>query len=158
MLSKIIHETKTKGNILKILLQQACRQPACMLQACLLSWTGRVACPGLDLECACGWAQPSALACPSPPRMPEPPVLRVWHRWGDTLRHTLGSSCFMPDWSKYSTFILVLPNWLPSPRIAISTARTFICLMQCDFQPTAEELPSHSGFQGQKWQTIFIWK
>lgn len=105
MLSKIIHETKTKGNILKILLTASlhahCR-PA--------FWTG------LDLKSAFGWAQISALACPSPPQMPMPPVLRVWHLWWDTLRHTLGSSCFMPDWSKYSTLILVLPNWLSSPQ------------------------------------------
>lgn len=48
----------------------------------------------------------------------------------------------------------------PPPRIALSTARTFICLLQCDFQPTMEKVGFLASLSRTEvtLQTIFLWK
>lgn len=152
MLSKIIHETKTNDNILKILWQRARRQPACVLHdPCV--WTGVTKLPPLCWTWVRLWMSTDsrinlsfltsntdasgAIQCyniTSKTHSHIPLVALVSCQIGQSIPHLF--YCCLIDF--------------PPPRTALSTARTFVwCIVI--FNQLQKKLASQSVFQGQKW-------
>lgn len=158
MLSKIIHETKTNNNILKILWQRAHRQLACVLQDHCV-WTGFTKLPPWCWTWVCLWMSmdPSISLSFHTSNTDSPGAIQGYNITSKTCSHIpLVSSCFMPDWSKYSAFILLLPNWLSSPQDSTKHSQN-IYFFDALWFPTNCFPVSLSGTKATL-QTIFIWK
>lgn len=133
MLSKIIHETKPKGNILKILLCAAGLLPEWDSQSslhcvgptiCLWVSTDSSISPSFPTSNADASSTTHCYNIASKTHLDMALVARVSCQIGQSIPHL---------------FYCCLIDFL-SPRTALSTARTFICLMQCNFQPTVEKV------------------
>lgn len=95
--------------------------------------------------------------------MPMPPVLHVvltllTHKTHSDIPLVALVSCQIGQNIPHSFYCCLID--FPPPRTALSTARTFIRLMQCDFQPGAEKAGFPVSLSRTKvtLQTVFFWK